>query len=255
ACARHGRGRAGRVPGRAGQPRAPALHDHRRGAGGPGRPVLVAAPFAGAGRACDPPGRLPAPAEDPAPEPGRAVDLPVRRRRGRGGQRPGQLPDHGRRDRQRARGRQPDRGVLGAGHGRPLHRLLGAALRTGGPGARGVRDRGGHLGLLAATVLEGTAAAVAILSIGLFNSVMFPTIFTLSIDGLGEDTAGGSGLLCLAIVGGAIVPLLMGLVADHVGLALALLVPVACYACIAAYGLMVRAGILSGRVAVAPAET
>lgn len=111
------------------------------------------------------------------------------------------------------------------------------------------------LGLLAATVLEGTAAAVAILSIGLFNSVMFPTIFTLSIDGLGEDTAGGSGLLCLAIVGGAIVPLLMGLVADHVGLALALLVPVACYACIAAYGLMVRAGLLSGRVAVAPAET
>lgn len=100
------------------------------------------------------------------------------------------------------------------------------------------------LGLLAATTLEGTAAAVAILSIGLFNSVMFPTIFTLSIDGLGEDTAGGSGILCLAIVGGAIVPLLMGLAADRIGLALALLVPVACYACIAGYGLLVRAGLL-----------
>jgi Fucose permease len=113
------------------------------------------------------------------------------------------------------------------------------------------------LGLLAATVLEGTPAAVAILSIGLFNSVMFPTIFTLSIDGLGEDTAGGSGLLCLAIVGGAIVPLLMGLAADRVGLAPALLVPVACYACIAGYGLMVRAGMLSGRPRLesAPAET
>ena len=100
------------------------------------------------------------------------------------------------------------------------------------------------LGLLAATTLEGTAAAVAILSIGLFNSVMFPTIFTLSIDGLGEDTPGGSGILCLAIVGGAIVPLLMGLAADRIGLALALLVPVACYACIAGYGLVVRAGLL-----------
>lgn len=110
------------------------------------------------------------------------------------------------------------------------------------------------LGLLAATVLEGTPAAVAILSIGLFNSVMFPTIFTLSIDGLGEDTAGGSGLLCLAIVGGAIVPLLMGLAADRFGLAPALLVPVACYACIAAYGLLVRAGVLAGRPQVAAAR-
>ena len=117
------------------------------------------------------------------------------------------------------------------------------------------------LGLLAATVLEGTPAAVAILSIGLFNSVMFPTIFAMSIDGLGEDTAGGSGLLCLAIVGGAIVPLLTGYAADHVGLALALLVPVACYACIAAYGLLVRAGVLGGKgepaaaaAVVAPAE-
>src|SRR5690606_17950512 len=109
------------------------------------------------------------------------------------------------------------------------------------------------LGLLAGTVLEGTAAAVAILSIGLFNSVMFPTIFTLSIDGLGEDTAGGSGLLCLAIVGGAIVPLLMGLVADAVGLGLALLVPVACYLCIAGYGLLVRAGVLGARAAEATA--
>jgi len=105
----------------------------------------------------------------------------------------------------------------------------------------------GGLALLAATTLEGTAAAVAILSIGLFNSVMFPTIFTLSIDGLGEDTAGGSGLLCLAIVGGAVVPLLMGLAADRVGLALALLVPAVCYAWIAAYGLLVKAGVLSAR--------
>jgi FHS family L-fucose permease-like MFS transporter len=108
----------------------------------------------------------------------------------------------------------------------------------------------GALALLAATTLEGTAAAVAILSIGLFNSVMFPTIFTLSIDGLGEDTPGASGILCLAIVGGAVVPLITGLVADRIGLALALLVPVVCYGWIACYGLLVKAGVL-GRDAVA----
>lgn len=100
------------------------------------------------------------------------------------------------------------------------------------------------LALLAGTVLEGSVAAVAILAIGLFNSVMFPTIFTLSIDGLGEDTAGGSGILCLAIVGGAVVPLLMGVVADHAGLGLALLVPMVCYGWIAAYGLLVRWGVI-----------
>jgi len=98
------------------------------------------------------------------------------------------------------------------------------------------------LALLAGTLLQGAAAAVAILSIGLFNSVMFPTIFTLSIDGLGEDTAGGSGILCLAIVGGAIIPLLMGLVADRSSLALALLVPAACYVLVAGFGLVVRSG-------------
>ncbi|KAF1719419.1 sugar MFS transporter [Pseudoxanthomonas wuyuanensis] len=114
----------------------------------------------------------------------------------------------------------------------------------------------GCLGLLAGVVLEGLPAAVAILSIGLFNSVMFPTIFTMSIDGLGEDTAGGSGILCLAIVGGAVVPLLTGVVADQVGLALALLVPVACYACIAGYGLLVRMGWLEsrGKQAAAPGQ-
>ncbi|RRN53976.1 sugar MFS transporter [Pseudoxanthomonas sp. SGNA-20] len=111
----------------------------------------------------------------------------------------------------------------------------------------------GTLAVLAATTLEGTVAAVAILSIGLFNSVMFPTIFTLSIDGLGEDTAGGSGILCLAIVGGAVVPLLMGLAADRIGLALALLVPAACYGWIACYGLLVKWGLIGASRATATA--
>ncbi len=82
----------------------------------------------------------------------------------------------------------------------------------------------------------GLVAAVAIIAIGLFNSVMFPTIFTLAIEGLGEDTPQGSGLLCLAIVGGAIIPVVTGLVADRVGLSLALLVPAVCYIWIAIYG-------------------
>lgn len=82
----------------------------------------------------------------------------------------------------------------------------------------------------------GLIAAVAIIAIGLFNSVMFPTIFTLAIEGLGEDTPQGSGLLCLAIVGGAIIPVVTGLVADRVGLSLALLVPAVCYIWIAIYG-------------------
>ncbi|WP_374012636.1 sugar MFS transporter [Pseudoxanthomonas koreensis] len=126
-------------------------------------------------------------------------------------------------------------------------RFIGAwVLRYMAPGVvlAGCAVAAASLALLAGTVLEGTVAAVAILSIGLFNSVMFPTIFTLSIDGLGEDTAGGSGILCLAIVGGAVVPLLMGMVADRAGLGLALLVPMLCYGWIAAYGLLVRWGLI-----------
>ena len=84
----------------------------------------------------------------------------------------------------------------------------------------------------------GVVAAVTILAVGLFNSIMFPTIFTLAIEELGEETPQGSGILCLAIVGGAVIPLATGLAADRVGLGLALFVPVVCYVWIAAYGWM-----------------
>lgn len=84
---------------------------------------------------------------------------------------------------------------------------------------------------------EGTVAAVTILSVGLFNSIMFPTIFALAVEGMGERTAQASGIICLAIVGGAIVPLITGVVADHAGLHLALLVPAVCYIWIGFYGL------------------
>jgi MFS transporter, FHS family, L-fucose permease len=80
----------------------------------------------------------------------------------------------------------------------------------------------------------------ALLSIGLFNSIMFPTIFTLASEGLGTRAAEGSGVICMAIVGGAIVPLVTGNAADLWGLKLSLSVPAACYFGILAFGLFAR---------------
>ncbi|WP_440056393.1 sugar MFS transporter (plasmid) [Pseudoalteromonas sp. T1lg65] len=86
---------------------------------------------------------------------------------------------------------------------------------------------------------SGSIALWSVLAIGLFNSIMFPTIFTLSIEGLSSLTSRGSGLLCLAIVGGAIVPLIQGLVADHFHIQISFVVPVICYLYIAWFGLNV----------------
>jgi FHS family L-fucose permease-like MFS transporter len=82
----------------------------------------------------------------------------------------------------------------------------------------------------------GMVAAAAVLLIGFANSVMFPTIFTLALDSLGEDTSSGSSLLCMAIVGGAVVPVAFGALADVGGLAFALVLPAICYLFIAVYG-------------------
>ncbi len=86
----------------------------------------------------------------------------------------------------------------------------------------------------------GAVSGWALLAIGLCNSIMFPTIFSLACEGLNERAAEGSGVICVAIVGGAIVPPLTGFVADLVGLRLALLVPALCYAVIVAYGIYAR---------------
>ncbi len=99
---------------------------------------------------------------------------------------------------------------------------------------------------------HGSTAAVAILAVGLFNSIMFPTIFTLAIEDLGENAPAGSGLLCLAIFGGAVVPFLVGKIADSAGLSIAFAVPVLCYLVIAAYGLVSRYGLVDRRL---PTET
>jgi len=83
---------------------------------------------------------------------------------------------------------------------------------------------------------SGAVAMWSILAVGLFNSIMFPTIFSLALRDLGPHTSQGSGILCLAIVGGAILPLLQGVLADNMGLQLAFILPVVCYAFIVFYG-------------------
>jgi len=86
-------------------------------------------------------------------------------------------------------------------------------------------------------VLGGHTAMWSILAVGLFNSIMFPTIFSLGVAELGPLTGSGSGILTMAIVGGAILPVVQGIIADHVGIHHAFLLPVLCYLYILFYGL------------------
>ncbi len=83
----------------------------------------------------------------------------------------------------------------------------------------------------------GDVAMWSILAVGFFNSIMFPTIFTLAIKGLGSLTSKGSGLVCQAIVGGALVPLIQGVAADMIGIQLSFIVPMLCYIYIGWYAL------------------
>lgn len=76
----------------------------------------------------------------------------------------------------------------------------------------------------------GLISMWSILAIGLFNSIMFPTIFTLAIDGIGQLKPKGSGLLCTAIVGGAVIPPAYGYLTDQIGFKNSLFVIIFCYA-------------------------
>jgi FHS family L-fucose permease-like MFS transporter len=89
-----------------------------------------------------------------------------------------------------------------------------------------------------AVTFDGSVSMWSLLAVGLFNSIMFPTIFSLALNGLGTSTAQGSGLLCLAIVGGALLPLLQGLIADSIGVQISFVLPMLCYLFIAYYGLV-----------------
>ena len=83
----------------------------------------------------------------------------------------------------------------------------------------------------------GSLAMWSILAVGFFNSIMFPTIFTLAVKGLGSLTSKGSGLVCQAIVGGALIPLVQGVAADMIGIQLSFIVPMLCYIYIGWYAL------------------
>ncbi|GMU95137.1 MULTISPECIES: L-fucose:H+ symporter permease [Ignavibacterium] len=90
--------------------------------------------------------------------------------------------------------------------------------------------------VLTSMMTNGNVAMWSILLVGLFNSIMFPTIFSLAIRGLGKHTGQASGILCMAIVGGAVIPVIQGLIADSIGIHHAFILPVLCYLFIAYYG-------------------
>jgi FHS family L-fucose permease-like MFS transporter len=123
--------------------------------------------------------------------------------------------------------------------GAMIGRFLGAALLR--------RFKPGYLLALCAVfaaalvtasmLLSGHAAMWTILAVGFFNSIMFPTIFSLGVAELGPLTGNGSGVLNMAIVGGAILPVIQGVIADHVGIHHAFFLPVICYSYILFYGL------------------
>ncbi|MBA4162572.1 MAG: glucose/galactose MFS transporter [Novosphingobium sp.] len=134
-------------------------------------------------------------------------------------------------------------------------RLLGGfVLRLAKPGRVLTAFAAGAIGLiLVSAISTGAVSGWALILVGFFNSLMFPTIFSLGTEGLGEQTPQGSGILCTAIVGGAIVPVLFGMVADASGnLRMALIVPVICYAIIASFGLWAVKNPSSGKSATAP---
>jgi len=95
---------------------------------------------------------------------------------------------------------------------------------------------GAFLLVLASLLGTGYFALVTILAVGLFNSIMFPTIFTLAVAELGPLTGRGSGLLVQAIVGGAAIPVMMGYLADRFGIHHSLVLPLLCYLFVVYYG-------------------
>lgn len=114
----------------------------------------------------------------------------------------------------------------------------GFLLRLSKPGLVLASFAGAAIGLIACSMIgSGALSAYALIAVGLANSIMFPTIFSLATEGLREEAPQASGLLCTAIVGGAIIPFLTGSLADHTNLTFALILPAACYGIIASFGL------------------
>ncbi len=124
-----------------------------------------------------------------------------------------------------------------------IGRIIGSAvLRFVSPGLVLAGVAAGAIALvLLSTNSTGTTAGYALLAVGLMNSIMFPTIFSLACEKLGLKAADGSGIINIAIFGGAVIPLLTGILADASGsLATAMALPIACYAIIAGFGVFAR---------------
>ena len=126
--------------------------------------------------------------------------------------------------------------------GAMVGRFIGAVvLRLVSPGMVLAAVAAGSITLILISANStGPMAGWTLLAIGLMNSIMFPTIFSLASEGLGKRAAEGSGIIAMAIVGGAVIPPLTGLIADASSLRFALILPAACYAIIAAYGVYAR---------------
>jgi FHS family L-fucose permease-like MFS transporter len=127
--------------------------------------------------------------------------------------------------------------------GAMVGRFIGSAvLRVVSPGLvlAGV-SLGAIALILLSTQTTGTVSGYSLLAIGLTNAIMFPTIFSLACEKLGPRAADGSGIINVAIFGGAVIPLLTGMIADATGsLATSLALPAACYAIIAVFGWYAR---------------
>ena len=135
--------------------------------------------------------------------------------------------------------------------GAMVGRFIGAALMTRIDARRLLGFAGAMVCVLLITTMAttGQVAMWSALAIGLFNSIMFPTIFTTAIERLGTLTSKASSLLVMAIVGGAIIPLVQAAFADRIGVQHSYIVPLVCYAYIIWYGL--RGSQLTGRMPIA----
>ena len=122
--------------------------------------------------------------------------------------------------------------------GMMVGRLLGSALmqRMSSATLLALAGVGAAVMVLGSLLGTGRFAEVTILAVGLFNSIMFPTIFTLAVTDLGPLTGRGAGLLVQGIVGGAIIPVFMGYLADHYGIHHSLALPLVCYFFVIYYG-------------------
>jgi FHS family L-fucose permease-like MFS transporter len=99
-------------------------------------------------------------------------------------------------------------------------------------------NAGCSIALIVTAIHAGGALAFwAIIAVGLCNSIMFPVIFSMALHKLGPLTGRGSGLLCMAIVGGAVIPFGQGFLADAVGVQHSFWVPAACYAYLLFFGI------------------